>query len=242
MAYRHADDPFVGCMARAAWSTMSGTEPPLCPHGKRSYCGPCEAAIDGRGVFRTPLCTEHLEHTQPGCFDCERELNASRRSERIGSEPVQKPGRSKQDYGTPWEFIRAVEARFGRLTWDLAASLENRKATSCFTKEQDTFKFHWDRDTVPGGTQWLNPEFSDLDPYVAKLTAECRYRHGLTLLLTPASIGCGWFARHVLHKAMVIGLNPRLIFEGTTAPYPKDLMLSVYGYGLSGFDQWRWQP
>jgi hypothetical protein len=29
--------------------------------------------------------------------------------------PEQKPGRSKQDYGTPWDFIKAVEARFGKL-------------------------------------------------------------------------------------------------------------------------------
>ncbi len=162
--------------------------------------------------------------------------------ERIGHEPIQKPGKSKQDYGTPMAFIEACTARFGPLTWDLAASLENKKAPDCFTKEQDTFKFHWGNDTWKHGTQWLNPEFADIDPYAAKCAAECRDRHGLTLLLTPASIGCGWFARHVLGKAVVLGVSPRLTFEGTTAPYPKDLMLSVYGYGLSGFDQWRWQP
>ena len=39
---------------------------------------------------------------------------------------------------------------------------------------------------------------------------------------------------------MVLGLSPRLTFEGTDDPYPKDLMLSVFGYGLSGFGTWRW--
>lgn len=161
--------------------------------------------------------------------------------ERIGTEPIQKPGRSKQDYGTPWAFIKACEARFGEIVWDLAASHENKKAPNCFTKEQDTFKFHWDEDCLLG-TKWLNPEFADLDPYATKCATECRFsRNGFTLLLTPASIGSGWFQRHVLGKAMVLGISPRLQFEGTTAPYPKDLMLSVYGYGLSGFDQWRWQ-
>lgn len=43
------------------------------------------------------------------------------------SEPIQKPGRSKQDYGTPWEFIRAVERRWGKLHVDLAAHSENAK-------------------------------------------------------------------------------------------------------------------
>jgi hypothetical protein len=37
-------------------------------------------------------------------------------------------GRSKQDYGTPWEFIHAVQSRFGPLRFDLAASTENQKA------------------------------------------------------------------------------------------------------------------
>lgn len=160
--------------------------------------------------------------------------------ERLGLEPAQRPGRSKQDYGTPRDFIAACEARFGELTWDLAASLENSKAPSCFTKADDTFTKHWDLDTL-AGTQWLNPEFGDIDRYAAKLAAECRYRRGLTLLLTPASIGCTWFARHVQGKAVVLGLSPRLQFEGATDAYPKDLMLSVYGFGLSGFDTWRWK-
>ena len=40
---------------------------------------------------------------------------------------------------------------------------------------------------------------------------------------------------------MVLGLSPRLTFEGETDAYPKDLMLSVFGFGLHGFDTWRWR-
>ncbi len=156
------------------------------------------------------------------------------------TEPEQKPGRSRQDFGTPWEFIRACEARFGEIMWDLAASAENAKSPNFFTKEDDTFTKHWEDDTLRG-TQFLNPEFADIDPYVAKLAAECRHRPGLTLLLTPASIGTLWFRDHVLGKAMVLGLSPRITFVGETQGYPKDLSLCVYGYGLHGFDQWRWR-
>jgi len=35
--------------------------------------------------------------------------------------PAQKPGRSKQDYATPREFLDAVEQKFGPIGWDLAA-------------------------------------------------------------------------------------------------------------------------
>ena len=41
------------------------------------------------------------------------------------SVPIQKPGRSRQDYGTPPEFLAAVVARFGPLAFDLAASRDN---------------------------------------------------------------------------------------------------------------------
>lgn len=153
-------------------------------------------------------------------------------------EPAQKKGRSRQDHGTPWDFIRACEARFGALAWDLSASAENAKAPNRFTREDDTFTKDW---SALSGTSWLNPEFADLDPYMAKCAAECQHRQAFTLVLTPASIGCGWFDRHVLGKAFVLGLSPRIVFEGSTAPYPKDLMLSVYGFGLSGFDTWRWK-
>jgi hypothetical protein len=38
----------------------------------------------------------------------------------------------------------------------------------------------------------------------------------------------------------VLGLNGRLTFKGTTAPYPKDCMLSVFGVE-PGFDVWSWR-
>ncbi len=161
--------------------------------------------------------------------------------ERIGTEPVQKRGRSKQDYGTPWEFIHACEDRFGGIACDLAASKENTKGPTYYTREVNTLIQPWAKDH-PTGTLWLNPEFADISPYAEKCAAESLERRGLILMLTPASIGACWFASHVNRKAVVLGLSPRLQFEGTTEPYPKDLCLSVYGYGLSGFDTWRWKP
>ncbi len=160
---------------------------------------------------------------------------------RIGTEPAQKPGRSRQDYGTPWDFIHAVEKRFGKIVCDLAAHAGNAKCDAYLTPEVDSLSLPW-ADLYPSGTLWLNPEFSDLEPWAEKCAFESLTRHGLILLLTPASVGSNWFAAHVNRKAMVLGLSPRLQFEGTTAPYPKDLSLSVYGYGLSGFDTWRWKP
>ena len=153
--------------------------------------------------------------------------------------PTQKRGKSKQDVGTPWEFIRAVERRFGPIVHDLAASADNTKALTYYSLATNSLAQPWAKN-LPTGNLWLNPEFATITPWVAKCAEESPKRHGLILVLTPASIGTEWFANHVHRQSMVLGLSPRMTFIGSEDPYPKDLMLSVYGYGLNGFDVWRW--
>ncbi len=147
---------------------------------------------------------------------------------------------SKQDWGTPWEFIHAVQLRFGFLTCDLAARGDNAKAPQFYTPDSDSLTAPWATDN-PTGNLWLNPPFKDIEPWAKKCAEESAQRAGLILMLTPASIGTDWFAKHVHRKAMVLGLSPRMTFEGAEDPYPKDLMLSVFGMGLNGFDCWRWK-
>ncbi len=154
--------------------------------------------------------------------------------------PKQKPGRSRQDYETPDEFVRACEQRFGSFVCDLAAREDNAKTSKFYTPEQNTLVQPWAID-YPTGTLWLNPEFAHIDPYAEKCYLESKLRHGLILMLTPASIGTEWFARHVEAKAMIIGLRPRITFVGEVQSYPKDLSLIVFGYGFHGFQTWRWK-
>lgn len=164
--------------------------------------------------------------------------------------PTIQRGRSKQDYGTPVEFIEAVEKRFGPIEWDLAATAANKKSWRDGTGREDYFgpdhprpeyrdalATSWDI----SGNLWLNPPFADIEPWAAKCAKDCAERRGFLFLLTPASIGSNWFESHVRQYAYVLGLSPRMTFEGTTDPYPKDLMLSVYGFGLHGFGTWRWK-
>lgn len=146
---------------------------------------------------------------------------------------------SKQDYGTPWEFIRAVEHRFGPIACDLAASAENAKAPLFIDESRNSMSVAWSAEQ-PTGNLWLNPPFADIMPWAAKAQAESARRAGLILMLTPASIGSEWFRWYVNAHAFVLGVGPRLTFEGCHDPYPKDCMLSVFGMGLRGFDVWRW--
>ena len=150
--------------------------------------------------------------------------------------PVQKPGESKQDYGTPRAFIAAVERRFGRLCFDLAASVGNAKAPRFFTEADNALAQPWHE---LKGNLWLNPPFANIERWAKKCAAEGALGARI-FFLTPASIGTDWFHLHVQNAALVEGLRPRLTFEGMSDPYPKDLMLSAFGFGAHGSGTWRW--
>lgn len=152
-------------------------------------------------------------------------------------------GRSKQDYGTPWAFIRAVEETWGPMVADLACTRANAKAPAGYYFDEgiDALQQPW-ADDFPTGNLWLNPPFANIGPWAEKCAASARKRDGLIFLLTPASIGTDWFRVRVLGNARVLGISPRLTFEGTEDPYPKDLMLSIFGKCTDGFGCWRWAP
>lgn len=160
-------------------------------------------------------------------------------------EPKQTPATSRQNYVTPQAFIDSVVRTFGPLSFDLAASRDNAQAPQWFDIERDSLTQDW---APLRGNLWLNPPFRDAAPWFEKCRATAPHPDRRIIVLSLASIGSCWFADHVHGAALVLGLSPRLTFdvidEGgarvpCTAPYPKDLMLSVYGVA-PGFDVWRW--
>jgi len=156
--------------------------------------------------------------------------------------PKQKRGRSKQDYGTPWEFVRAVERRFGKLDVDLAATNENTKASQFISPEEDSLSFDWHGTFAHRRLNlWLNPPFSHIEPWAEKCSIfGARAMFARIQFLVPASVGSNWYRAHVERKGFVLFLNGRITFVGEKDPYPKDLMLVIYGAGIWGFDTWRW--
>lgn len=150
--------------------------------------------------------------------------------------PAQKPGKSFQAYATPKDFLAAVERRFGVVRTDLAASSDNAVAPEYFNELQNSLVQDW---TALKGVAFCNPPFADLAPWAEKLST-VRDRRAWTLLLTPAAVGSEWVADHVLDKALMLLLAPRLCFDGKN-PYPKDLILICAGFGVRGIDRWRWK-
>lgn len=146
---------------------------------------------------------------------------------------------SKQDYGTPPEFIRAIERRFGLIDCDLAARSDNTVAPKFYTPEQDSLIQPWAAHH-PTGNLFLNPPFAHIEPWAAKCAAQCLNRQGWILMLVPASVGSLWFHRHVRNDAHWDGI-PRMQFVGADHLYPKDLMLCAFGYGVRGNGYWDWR-
>jgi phage N-6-adenine-methyltransferase len=146
---------------------------------------------------------------------------------------------SKQDYGTPRALIDAVEQRWGKLTIDLAASVENAKAPKFLSAADDYLK---QPSVVCSGLCWLNPPFADLAPWMAKCRDDAADGARIVMLV-PASVGSEWFAQHVWGRAKVVAVRPRLTFEGCHDPYPKDCMLLLWGrFDEPSFSTWRWRP
>lgn len=151
-----------------------------------------------------------------------------------------KRGKSKQDVQTDPLFVKATEKRFGLIGFDLAASAENAQTISYFTKEHNSLIQQWHK-IETDGVLWLNPEFSDVEPWVQKCAAESSLVCKPILCLVPASVGANWWRKWVMPSAHVIQLNGRLTFVGHTQAYPKDLALLVYYAGLTGVSIWQWQ-
>lgn len=148
--------------------------------------------------------------------------------------------RSNQGYATPPNFVRACEELFGRrVVWDLAASEANTKADRWYDEAMNSLLQPWHRINAPGGMLWLNPPFDNIAPWAEKCATESALPGcPPILLLTPASIGSNWFRDHVFVQARVIALNGRIQFVGASDPYPKDLILSVYGLGGNALEIW----
>lgn len=168
--------------------------------------------------------------------------------------PEQKPGLSRQDYGTPIVFLDAVKALLGVREFDLdvAATGENRKAVQYlappgYVAPADVLRpIGWDGLKHPWGGHrqigwnWCNPPFGKIGPWVCKAAIELRVAHAYTAVLVPAAVGANWWRDWVHGKCQVLLLNGRLTFEGEVGPYPKDCALLLYGRSRA-YWVWDWK-
>ncbi len=155
--------------------------------------------------------------------------------------PEQKPGRSKQNYGTPGDFLEAVKYKLQiqRFSLDVAAEDENAVCEAYYTEEMDGLLQPWHRES--GAWNWCNPPYSYIQPWAHKAHKESRFGAS-TAMLVPASVGSNWWRECVEPFAYQVFLNGRLTFVGETKPYPKDCALLFYTpWGFKGTEIWQWR-
>lgn len=158
--------------------------------------------------------------------------------------PKQKPGLSKQDYGTPPELLAAVKHRLNIKDFDidLAASAENAVTKNYFDEEYDSLKETVSWKTHNMGWNWLNPPYANIAPWVEKALEQAENEGVNTVVLIPASVGANWWASYVDDYCYQVFLNGRLTFVGETKPYPKDCALLLYtAWGFKGNEVWDWR-
>lgn len=161
--------------------------------------------------------------------------------------PVQKPGRSKQDYCTPPEFLEAVKRRLGiqEFACDLAASAENTVAPVYWdvTNSALDLDVRWTA-AGPPWWNWCNMPFDDIEPWVQKAWEESRMANAYSALLVPLSTA-NWWRDWVWRKCAIVLLHGRLTFVGETTAYPKDCALLLYTpehpAGMIDVDLWSWR-
>ncbi len=148
-------------------------------------------------------------------------------------------GSSNQEYGTPPEVIAAVEKRFGRIVFDLAASQDNAVCGTFWSKEDNALEQNWGK-LLPTGNLWLNPPYAEIGPWAMR-AAGCWQRRGFLFLLVPYSADSNWWQKNVEEHAYSVAMSPRIKFVTCDQGYPKPIALCIYGYGIVGTGpQWRW--
>ena len=176
--------------------------------------------------------------------------------------PTINRGKGNNAAGTPMVFVNAVEAKFGPLACDLAATAANKKASHYVDEATNSLSLNWHimADCCRSGLLWLNPPFTNITVWAKKCAAEVQLGARI-LLLVPASVGANWYWDWVAPFADVYSVG-RMVFDDCydregkliTTPYPKDLVLAYYNASLTGQSygdaqlggraeliRWRWQ-
>jgi len=181
--------------------------------------------------------------------------------------PAQKPGRSKQNYGTPQDFLTAITRRLKikSFTFDFACDRQNEKALHGWTEQDNSLSKpdrQWSAVCPRPGWGWLNPPYSNITPWAAKALGSLAQ----IAFLVPASVGSNWYRDfiHGQHGVQTLFLNGRLCFiedwqhtinPATLKPgkgparfytseplYPKDCICVLFGTGEPyRADVWTWK-
>lgn len=153
---------------------------------------------------------------------------------------------SIQDRATLQSLVDQIGKQFGvKFVIDLAASADNRKCINYIDETENSFLTIWSNKINSGRHEnppcgFLNPPFKSVGPWMEKCKIESA--KGCKIIsLTLSSLGSNWFRDHVEGNALSLILRDRVTFEGCKDPFPKELMITLWGFGMTGLGFWSWK-
>lgn len=92
---------------------------------------------------------------------------------------------------------------------DAAASPSNAKVPQFLTKQADALSVSWADHLLPfaGRSVWVNPPYSDIDPWMVKAEAEARQNAVTSVLLVPHTPDAGWWPTTASEVRVVTGVR-----------------------------------
>lgn len=147
--------------------------------------------------------------------------------------------KSEQSVTTPMCFLDKV-CELWPCSFDLAANDENKRFLAYYKEEHNSLSKDWNSLTkYYDGFLWLNPPFKGVTKWMKKCALEGE-RGTKIVSLTLSSRGTKWYHEHVKPNALSLILLSRLTFENHKDPYPKELMINIFGTGITGEGYWNW--
>ena len=97
------------------------------------------------------------------------------------------PKEIKDLWQTPKAIFKSLDKEFN-FTMDVAASEENKLCKIYYGEKSSALCNYWDK------TNWCNPPYSNINPWVEKAIKECE-RGKTTVMLVPSDTSVKWFKR-----------------------------------------------
>mgnify|MGYP003153967427 CR=1 FL=1 len=127
------------------------------------------------------------------------------------------------DWGTPEDFFRKLNNRFGPFTLDAAANDSNYKVENYITEADDAFSQDWS-----GNTVFLNPPYGrGLKNWICKAYEEGRKDNTVVVMLIPARTDTNYWHNYVMKAQEIYFVHGRLKFgdSSNSTPFPSAVIV-----------------
>ena len=187
----------------------------VCPSWKQFLPTESPKPEDDETKLAKKLNVDALSQELAGAQNKIAELEAKNLKSRYGKF---KRGNSERE--TPQWFFDHYDREF-HLGLDVCATTKTRKSVLFFSKKQNGLRRKWFRNV------WLNPPYSEIEPWCAKAWKYAQTGKGVVVALLPVWPTAPWFKKYAVHGHMRL-LTTRVSFVGEKGSAPFDLMIVVW--------------